>query len=200
VAPLLLALLLGISPKAHEGDAQAFTSVIDAASDAAVADGRYAQRMEGDVLHIEARYDFPDGRSIVERAAVRLHPRLEQQSWDWTERKGDDLVRRYQVDFGTGKAVATRVDQHEEWKEDLEIEPGRTFAGIAFVTVIKSLREELQPGQEADLKAVAFTPRPRVAKVNVIREKPEQLRMGGEASRPTRTPSIRTSRRSRKCS
>lgn len=181
MGPLLLALLLGIAPLAHEGDAQAFTSAVDPESGAALADGRYAQKVEGDVLRIEARYDFPGGRSIVERAAVRLHPRLEQESWDWTEHRGDVLVRQYQVDFGTGKAVAIRVDQHKEWKEDLEIEPGKTFAGIAFVAVIKSLREELRPGQKVDLKAVAFTPKPRVAPVNVIRGKPEELRMAGRS-------------------
>lgn len=174
---LLLALLLGIAPRAQEGDAQAFTSVIDVNSGAAIADGRYAQHVESDVLHIEARFDFPDGRTAVERAALRLHPQLEQESWDWTERKGDEIVRQYQVDFRTGDAVATRVDQHKRWKEHLDIEPGKTFAGIAFVAVIKTLREIIEPGQKIDLKAVAFTPKPRIAPVNVIRGKPEDLRM-----------------------
>lgn len=179
--PLLLALMLAVAPRAHEGDAQAFTSAIDAATGVALADGRYAQSVEGDLLRIEARYDFPDGRSIVERAALRLHPRLEQESWDWTERKGEELVRHYQVDFRTGKAVATRVDQHKEWKEDVEIAAGKTFAGIAFVTVIKSLREELRPGQKFELEAVAFTPKPRVAAVSVIREQRQDLTMAGRS-------------------
>jgi hypothetical protein len=173
----LLVVLLAIAPRVHEGDAQAFTAVIDAATGSTIADGRYAQSVSGDVLRIEARYDFAGGRTVVERAAVRLHPRLEQESWDWTERKGDALVRKYEVDFRTGHAVAIRVDQHKEWKEDLEIAPGKTFAGIAFVTVIKALREELKPGQKLELEAVAFTPKPRTAKVEVIREKPEELRM-----------------------
>jgi len=49
------------------------TSLTDAQGKA-LAQGKYLQRVEGDVLHVEARYDFPDGRSIVERAPLRLHP------------------------------------------------------------------------------------------------------------------------------
>src|SRR4051812_48127766 len=189
----LLAALLAVAPVVPEGDAQAYTSLIDAKTGAAIADGRYAQWVKDDVLHIEARYDFPDGRSVVERAAVRLHPQLVQESWHWTERKGEALIRQYEVDFRTRKAVATRVDQHKRWKEDLEIEPGKTFAGIAFVVVIKSLRSELAPGGKASFKAVAFTPKPRVAPVEVIRERPDQVRMAGrtlDADRYTIHPDI----------
>ncbi len=173
----LLAVLLAIALRDHEGDAQAITSVVDAKSGAAVADGRYAQSVQGKVLHIEARYDFRDGRTIVERAAVRLVPELVQESWDWTERKRGALVRSYRIDFATGQAVATRVDEKKRWKEHLDVEPGKTFAGIGFVTVIKALREQLRPGQQIELKAVAFTPRPRVASVSVRREQPQQLSM-----------------------
>jgi len=176
---MLLAAILAIAPHAQEGDAQAITSLIDPASGAPIADGKYEQQVSGGILRIEARFDFPDGRTVVERAALRLAPRLEQESWDWTERRDGALVRQYEVDFRARKAVATRVDQHKRWKEDLDIEPGKTFAGIAFVTVIKSLRSELSPGQKTNLKAVAFTPKPRIAPVEVIRERPEDLRMAG---------------------
>ncbi|HET7786885.1 MAG TPA: hypothetical protein VFL36_13010, partial [Myxococcales bacterium] len=163
---VLLSALLAVAPSVPEGDAQAYTSLFDARTGAVIADGRYAQWVKDDVLHIDARYDFPDGRTVVEQAAIRLHPRLTQESWDWTEKKGDRLIREYQVDFRTRKAIATRVDQQKRWKEDLDdIEPGKTFAGIAFVTVIKALRDDLGPGKEADLKVVAFTPKPRVAPV-----------------------------------
>jgi hypothetical protein len=174
-----LAVLLAVAPHAREGDAQAFTSLVDVASGATIADGRYAQRIEGGLLHIESRNDFPDGRAIVERAVLRLEPELRQESWDWTERRNGALVRQYEVDFRTGNAVATRADQHKRWKEKVDIEPGKTFAGIAFVAVIKALRAELAPGNKVDLKAVAFTPKPRVASVSVIRGRPEQVRMAG---------------------
>jgi len=179
VTGAVLAVLLAVAPHAREGDAQAFTSLIDAKSGATIADGHYAQWVEGGLLHIESRNDFPDGRATVERAVLRLEPELQQQSWDWTERKNGALVRQYEVDFRSKRAVTTRVDQHKRWKEDLDIEPGKTFAGIALVAVIKSLRVELAPGQKADLKAVAFTPRPRLAPINVIRERPESVHMAG---------------------
>jgi len=124
---------------------QAFPGLTDARG-TPLAEGRYVQKVEGDVLHIEARYDFPGGRTVVERATLRLHPQLEQESWDWTERLAGQLVRHYEVDFRTRKAVATRADEHKRWKEDLEIEPGKTFAGIAFTTVLKALRARLAPG------------------------------------------------------
>jgi hypothetical protein len=175
---VLLSALLAVPPSVPEGDAQAYTSLFDAKTGAVIADGRYAQWVEDDLLHIDARYDFPDGRTVVEQAAIRLHPRLTQESWDWTEKKGEQLIREYQVDFRTKKAVATRVDQQKRWKEDLDdIEPGKTFAGIAFVAVIKAVRDDLDPGKKVDLKAVAFTPKPRVAPINVIRRGAETVRM-----------------------
>jgi hypothetical protein len=176
---ILLALLLAVVPHGREGDAQAFTSLMDSASGAAIADGRYIQWVEAGLLHIESRNDFPGGRSIIERAVLALEPDLQQRSYEWTERKDGALVRQYEVDFAGKRAVATRIDQHKRWKEDLDVEPGKTFAGIAFVVAIKALRTELQPGQKRELKAVAFTPKPRLATVSVIRERPEQVRMAG---------------------
>jgi len=175
----LLSLLLAVVPHAREGDAQAYTSLIDVANGEAIADGHYAQWVEGGLLHIESRNDFPDGRTIVERAVLALTPELEQRSYDWTERKNGALVRQYEVDFRSRHAVATRVDQHKRWKEDLDVEPGKTFSGIGFIVAIKALRSELQPGQKRELKAVAFTPKPRVATVSIVRERPETIRMAG---------------------
>src|SRR5215468_2470920 len=108
---LLVCALLAIAP-AHEGDAQAFTSLTDGQGKT-LADARYAQWLTGDVLHVESRADFPGGRSIVEQATIRLHPQIEQLSWTWTERDGELLVREYTVDFDKRRAVATRADQQK---------------------------------------------------------------------------------------
>ncbi len=175
---VLVCALLALVPHGHEGDAQAFTSLNDAQG-RPLADARYAQWVEGDILHIESRADFPSGRSIVEHATLRLHPQLEQESWDWTERNGDRMVREYKVDFRTGKAVATRVDQGKRWNEDLSIEPGKTFAGLGFIPAIKALRAQLAPGQHFELRAVAMTPKPRIATVTVTRDGPSAVRMAG---------------------
>jgi light-regulated signal transduction histidine kinase (bacteriophytochrome) len=92
---------------------------------------------------------------------------------------GGQLVREYKVDFRTGKAEATRVDQKKRWKEDLSIEPGKSFAGIGFVAVVKALRTQLAPGQHVELQAVAMTPRPRTATVTITRDGPSEVRMAG---------------------
>lgn len=178
---MLLALalsLLAVAPAGEEGDAQAFTSLLDAQGKV-VADGRYTQEVRDGLLHIDARFDFPDGRVVNEKAVVRLRPQVEQQSWEWSERKGSVLIRSYEVDFRARKAVATRVDQHKRWKEDIDVEPGKTFAGIAFVTAIKALRAQLAPGQSVELHAVAFTPKPRTAKVTVRRDGRDSVSMAG---------------------
>ena len=170
--------LLAVLPAGQEGDAQAFTALLDA-NGQTLADGRYSQQVKDGVLRIDARYDFPDGRVVEEKAALRLQPRIEQESWEWSERKGSELIRSYQVDLRTKKAVAIRVDQHKEWKEDVDVEPGKTFAGIGFVTAIKALRARLAPGQSVELQAVAFTPKPRTAKVSVRRDGRDEVEMAG---------------------
>ncbi|TMA26025.1 MAG: hypothetical protein E6J78_15495 [Deltaproteobacteria bacterium] len=175
---VLLSLVLAIAPSNAEGDVQAFPALTDVHGDP-IAEGRYIQKVEGDVLHIESRFDFPGGRTIVERAALRLHPQIVQESWDWTERDGERLVRQYEADFIAKKGVATRVDQHKRWKEDLDIEPGKTFGGIGFETVVKALRSQLAPGEHVDLRAVAFTPKPRTARVTVTRDGNDPVRMAG---------------------
>jgi hypothetical protein len=177
---MLLALLLAISSTVPEGDVQAFPGLTDARG-TPLAEGHLVQKVEGDVLHIEARYDFRGGRTVVERATLRLHPQLEQESWDWTERLAGQLVRQYEVDFRTKKAVATRADERKRWKEDLDIEPGKTFAGIGFTTVVKALRAQLAPGQHVDLRAVAFTPKPRTAPITITRDGADPVRMAGRA-------------------
>jgi hypothetical protein len=174
----LASVLLAVVPHGHEGDVQAFTSLTDAEG-RPLADARYTQTIAGDVLHIESRADFPGGRSIIEQAALRLRPQIEQLSWSWSEHQGNKLVREYTVDFTTGKAVATRVDQEKRWKEDLEIERGKTFAGIGFLTVVKALRGQLKPGEQIELRAVAMTPKPRTATVTVKREGADVVHMAG---------------------
>ena len=174
----LACLLLAIPSNVHEGDAQAFTGVTDAQG-LPIADARFAQWVTGGLLHVESRSDFPDGRTIVERATLRLHPQLEQESWDWTEKKAGNVIRMYAVDFKTGKAQATRVDQGKQWKEDVTIHPGKTFAGAGFLTAVKALRAQLAVGQSIELEAVAMTPKPRTADVKVTRNGPSQVHMAG---------------------
>jgi len=183
---MLITLLLAITSAVPEGDAQAVTSLTDLEGHV-LADGRYQQHVADRVLHIEARYAYPDGRVAVERASVRLRPQLEQESWSWTETgESGELVRSYEVDMRNGKAVATRMDEHKRWRDEVDIERGRTFAGIGFMTAIKSLREQLAPGQSIELKAVAFTPKPRTATVSIVHDGPDPVQAAGHSVRGDR--------------
>src|SRR5690349_18937904 len=179
---LIALLLLAFAPAVQEGDAEAVTSLTDLQGKV-LADGRYEQHVAGDVLHVEARYTYPDGRVATEKASLRLHPGIEQESWSYTETKSGELVRSYEVDMKTGKAVATRVDQGKRWRDDVDIEKGKTFAGIGFMLAVKALREKLAPGQSIELKAVAFTPRPRSATVSIIHDGPDEVHAAGHAIR-----------------
>lgn len=189
--PFLLALLLALAPHGREGDAQAFTALTDAQG-RTLADSHYSQWVTGDVLHIESRSDFADGRVVDEQAELKLHP-VEQLRWEWKERNGATAVRQYEIDFVKHKAVATRFDQQKQWREDVDVTPGKTFAGIGFITAIKALRGQLQPGQSIELKAIAMTPKPRGVTVSVKRDGPDEVHMAGrtiEGDRYTIHPEI----------
>jgi hypothetical protein len=182
----LAILMLAIAPAVPEGDAQATTSLADEHG-RTLAGGHYRQWMQNGLLHMEARYDFPDGRTAVERASLRLWPQIEQQDWDWVERDGaGNVIRAYQVDMRTRTAVTVRVDQGKRWRKEVPVEPGTTFAGIGFITVIKALREMLGPGQRRELKAIAFMPEPRSATVSVIHEGTEKVHLGWQTVRAER--------------
>ena len=173
--PLLCA-LVALPLHIHEGAVQAFTSLTDAQGHI-IADGKFLQRIEGERLFIEARYDFPDGRVVEERARLRLAPELLQEEWDWTEKKGDVVLRRYEVDFLTHTAVGHKGN--DSWREDVEVEPGKTFAGIGFVEAVKTLRSELKHGEEFKLRAIAMTPKPRSVGLIVTRNESEKISMAG---------------------
>jgi hypothetical protein len=161
----------------QEGDAQAFTSLTDPAG-TPLADGRYIQFVEKDVLHIESRYDFPDGRVAIEKATVRLHP-LQQESWSWDEKVGNTPVREFAIDFTTGQATGKHHDKNEHWEEKLDVEPGHTWAGIAFIEPIKAMREHVHAGETMELSAIAMTPKPRKSNVTITHVGAQRIDMAG---------------------
>jgi hypothetical protein len=182
MSALFVSLLVAAAPaqlSLHgvEGDAQAFTSLTDPQGKP-LADGRYAQWVAKDVLHIESRYDFPGGRVAIERAAVHLHP-LQQESWSWDEKVGETPVREFAIDFKTGKATGKHFDKNEHWEEKFDLKPGEAWAGIAFIEAIKALREDLQPGEKAEVSAIAMTPKPRKATVSIIHDGAQRIAMAG---------------------
>ncbi len=180
-----LAALLAVSLPAFalplhvkEGDVQALAQLTDAQGQP-LAEGHYMQQLVGDVLHIEATFDYPDGRKVLEKAQLKLHPQLEQLSWSRVETSGGQPVRRYSMDFATRKATTEHLGEQKHWEETVDVDPGKTFAGIAFNYAIKNLRKELAKGGEIKLHAIGFTPKPRAAEVTVRRYGDDRLRMAG---------------------
>ena len=64
-------------------------------------------------------------------------------------------------------------------QEKIDVEPGRTFAGFGFTMALKALRNWLVKGETVELRAVGFTPKPRVVSVELAHGGIDQLRMGG---------------------
>jgi hypothetical protein len=148
---------------------------------AKLADGEFVQWTENGVLHITIDYNFPDDRHIQENASLRQEPALVQEAWSWSESRHEERLRHFEVDFKSGKAIAEKRDGQKikRWTENLKIEPGRTFAGFAFVLVCKRDRERLIGGAKSELQAVGFTPKPRVVSVQISHGGLDQMSMAG---------------------
>lgn len=146
-----------------------------------LADGDFAQWIENDRLHLRVRYDFRDGRQIEEHAVFQPGDAMAQERWEWSERRDGRIVRRFEVDFPAGRASGETREGGEiqRWQEDVEIEPGRTFAGFGFTIALKAFRQRLVEGETVELEAVAFTPEPRTVGVEVSHGGRERMEMGG---------------------
>lgn len=146
-----------------------------------LADGEFAQWIEGDRLHIELTYRFPDQRQIEEKAAFRQTPELIQEKWSWREVRGGKPFRSFAVDFISGRATAEKLEDREtkRWSEKFKLESGQTFAGIGFALAVLNLRDRLIAGEKVDLTAVAFTPKPLAVPVKIAHAGLDQMRMAG---------------------
>jgi len=158
------------SPALHlpqvEGSAHGFPSLCDA-DGRKQADGEFNQWVENDRLQIRIAYDFGAGHRVEEKARFQPAPALAQEEWSWREVKNGEVVREFRVDFGSGEAVARARQGTElrEWGRRLQIEPGQTFAGFGFTLALECLRAGLLAGRTYELRAVGFTPHPRIANV-----------------------------------
>jgi len=146
-----------------------------------LANGEFTQWLENDLLHINLVYDFGSAHRLEEKSVLRQKPRLVQEEWAWREFQSGKLVRYFEVNFKSGKANAEKFDgkKTSSWSENIDVEPGRTFAGFGFVLALKNLRGRLVDGQKVELKGVGFTPKPRVCSVELSYCGLEQMRMAG---------------------
>ncbi len=143
-----------------------------------IADGNFAQWVEGDGLHVQITYSG-NGRRMEETAVLRQRPELSQSKWRWHESSGGADIRTFEVDFDSGMATAVKMENGEprRWSEKVDITPGQTFAGFGFTLAIKALRARLIKGETVNLKAVGFTPQPRTVTVAISYTGGDTIRM-----------------------
>jgi hypothetical protein len=161
-----------------EGMARGFPELRDA-NGRTLADGTFVQWLEEERLHVRISYQFSEDRRIEEQAVFRQQPRLIQEQWSMREDRNGKLYRHFEVNFTSGSAEAKKLDDGElkQWSEKVEVEPGRTFAGFGFTLATKAFRERLLKGERIELKAIGFTPKPRVVSVELSHGSLDQMRM-----------------------
>ena len=161
-----------------EGTARGFPVLRDP-SGKKLADGDFAQWIDGSQLHVRIRWEFGGGRSAEETAVFRQAPQLIQDQYSLRELREGKLVRRFEVDFTSATATAEKQGEKglERWSEKVDVEPGRTFSGFGFAMAIKGLRSRLVAGEQVELKAVGFTPKPRVVSVAISHGGVDRIRM-----------------------
>lgn len=169
-----------------EGTAHGFP-VLRSSDGRRLADGDFAQWSENGRLHVRILY-LSKGRRIEEKAVFRQRPELIQDEWSLRELRDGSLYRRFAVNFRSGTATAKKLEDKElrEWSEQLDIEKGRTFAGFGFTLAIKGLRKRLMDGERVELRAIGFTPKPRVASVEIGYGGLDRIDMAGRTLRGDR--------------
>lgn len=143
-----------------------------------LANGELRQWMDGKQLHVLITYKFPDGRSYEENALLRQQPEIVQEKWSWKESNNGKILREFQVDLVQGTATANLTGEGKDFSEKVDIEAGRTFVGFGFEIALSNLHDRLVKGEQIDLQAVGFTPRPHVIKVTVSHAGLDKITMG----------------------
>lgn len=158
---------LAIELRSPPGALHGFPSMSDA-SGTVIADGELVQERRGEHLYVRGRWVFSDGRVAEETAEFALSPELAQQRYAWVETDRGRELRRFEVDFGSGRASSAvhRGDGSTERKDEkLDLPAGRSFAGYGIALAAGQI--ELGEGSSADLTFVAFTPGPKSVTLEV---------------------------------
>jgi hypothetical protein len=85
-----------------------------------------------------------------------------QEQWSCKESKGSHVRCEFTVDL-VAKTASAHIHNDNENKgawDNIEIEPGRTFAGFGFTLALSNLRKYLINGEQIELKAVGLMPPP----------------------------------------
>lgn len=148
--------------------------------------GNFAQWVDGSGIHVKVTYDQLNGDRIEEMTTLSTQGGdLAQRAWSWQRASGGRVVERYVMDFdaGEGRTLLVRDGKREERRERLPVVKGQTFAGIGFTFALKNIYPRVANGERVTLEGIAFTPRPRKAKVLVSSVGTETVRSGGRSLR-----------------
>lgn len=165
-ALFLAAPAAGVAVRSPPGALHGFPSMSDA-SGRIIADGELVQERRGDRLFVRGSWRFPGGLIAEETATFTLAPELAQESFAWVETDGGVELRRFEVNFGSGRArsAVRGEDGVEREEEDLELPRGGSFAGYGVALAASQL--DLAEGAAAKVTFVAFTPKPRTVTLEI---------------------------------
>lgn len=194
VAALVALPALAVETKWDEGDLLGFPALFSEAGEK-VGSGEFNQKKSGSNFEVTSIYRFNDGRVATEIAKFSTQPQFVQKTWSFEEKRGEAMLRKYEIDFATGiakgeKHTGTKIKRYHE---TLKVEPGKTYAGLGFVFAAKQLFGRLRDGEAIELAAIAFTPKPRAVNVELKSTGTESLSAGAtvvKAERITVHPKI----------
>jgi hypothetical protein len=152
-----------------------------------LADGDFVQWIENGRLHVRITYTG-QGRRIEENAIFRQRPDLAQDAWSLRELRDGMLYRQFTVNFRSGMATAKKFEDGKlkEWSDQVDIDPGRAFAGFGFTLAVRALRSRLMRGEHVELQAIGFAPKPRAVNVDVSYGGLDRIRMSDRVIRGER--------------
>jgi hypothetical protein len=144
-----------------EGELYAFPSLLDGMG-RPIAQSTLEQWFEGGLLHVRITHAFHDGKRAVERARFVQGKELIQRWWSWEERRGDTLLRAFEVDLTSGRARARKGegDREKTWDDKVKVEQGWTFAGIGITYAVKNLCGRVLRGENVSIRGISFLPKP----------------------------------------
>jgi hypothetical protein len=161
------------------GTLHGFPSMSDTAGNV-IADGELTQVVQGDRLLVSARWRFKDGHEGEETDTFTTRDGVVgQDRYAWVERRAGQELRRFEVDFDTGQAVAVTLHdgKPERDEQHLDLRRGKAFTGYgaALATIQLAWGRE----QPVEITFVAFTPKPRDVTLEIRREGEEQVGVAG---------------------
>ncbi len=171
----------GVEVSSPEGELFAFPTLLDD-DGTPLATSTLAQWFEGGRLHVRVTHRFADGRRAVERARFEQGKELVQEAWSWEERRGDEVIRAFDVDLVSARARGRKRrhgGKEETWDEKVKVEPGRTFCGLGVVYAVKNVAARVAGGEKVELRGIAFLPKPISVPLEVKHVKRENISLAG---------------------